>query len=195
MMYRIRPASVEDAADLAALYAPYVTDTTISFEYDAPDAAEMARRVARTSERFAYLVAEDAATGQLAGYAYYGELRSRPAYAWSAETSIYLAPEHQGHGLGRTLLQAIERLMAAQGIALSVACITSTNTGSIAFHEAAGYRLCGTFDNCAFKLGSWLSVTWMEKQLLPCTKPAVPVRRLARAEVEAAAKWACEQLG
>ncbi len=186
MPYLIRPARERDAAEILAVYAPYVTDTTVSFEYEVPSLEEFTQRIARTREQFGYVVAVDSQTGRIAGYAYYGTLRSRPAYQWSAETSIYLAPEHQGKGLGTRLLGTIERLMARQGIALAVACITSENTGSIEFHRRAGYTLCGTFDNCAFKLGRWLGVTWMEKQLLPCTEAPRPRRPLTDEDIDLA---------
>ncbi|MDM8246770.1 N-acetyltransferase family protein [Collinsella tanakaei] len=194
MSYRIRTARSEDAAALAAIYAPFVTGTVVSFEFDAPSVEEFQRRIEATSTAFAYVVAEVVESGEIAGYAYYGTLRSRPAYQWAAETSIYLAPAHQGRGLGSVLVEAIERLMAAQGIALSVACITSDNTGSIAFHERLGYEHCGEFCNCAFKLGRWLSVTWMEKQLLPCTEKPAERRTLTAADIEPVLAAANERL-
>ena len=194
MSYRIRTARSEDAAALAAIYAPFVTGTVVSFEFDAPSVEEFQRRIEATSTAFAYVVAEVVESGEIAGYAYYGTLRSRPAYQWAAETSIYLAPAHQGRGLGSVLVEAIERLMAAQGIALSVACITSDNTGSIAFHERLGYEHYGEFCNCAFKLGRWMSVTWMEKQLLPLdTNPGAPHAPSPQA-IEAALAAANERL-
>ena len=194
MSYRIRTARSEDAAALAAIYAPFVTDTVVSFEFDAPSVEEFQRRIEATSTAFAYVVAEVVESGEIAGYAYYGTLRSRPAYQWAAETSIYLSPAHQGRGLGSVLVEAIERLMAAQGIALSVACITSDNAGSIAFHERLGYEHCGEFCNCAFKLGRWLSVTWMEKQLLPCMEPPAERRTLTAADIEPVLAAANERL-
>lgn len=194
MSYRIRTARSEDAAALAAIYAPFVTDTIVSFEFEAPSVEEFQRRIEATSAAFAYVVAEVVESGEIAGYAYYGTLRSRPAYQWAAETSIYLSPAHQGRGLGSVLVEAIERLMAAQGIALSVACITSDNTGSIAFHERLGYEHCGEFCNCAFKLGRWLSVTWMEKELLPCTEKPAERRTLTAADIEPVLAAANERL-
>lgn len=194
MSYRIRTARSEDTAALAAIYAPFVTDTIVSFEFEAPSVEEFQRRIEATSAAFAYVVAEVVESGEIAGYAYYGTLRSRPAYQWAAETSIYLSPAHQGRGLGSVLVEAIERLMAAQGIALSVACITSDNTGSIAFHERLGYEHCGEFCNCAFKLGRWLSVTWMEKQLLPCTEKPAERRTLTAADIEPVLAAANERL-
>ena len=165
MRYTIRDARPEDAADLLAIYAPFVTDTTVSFELEVPSLEEFTRRIERTSARYAYLVAEDAETGEVAGYAYNSSFRSRPAYDFASEISIYLAPAHQRHGLGSQLLDELERRMREQSMRMSEACITSDNAGSIAFHERHGYRICGEHHTCGYKLGQWLSVTWMEKDL------------------------------
>lgn len=170
MPYRIRLATPADAPELLAIYAPYVTDTCITFETDIPTLADFTQRIERGLAQFAYIVAVDTASGRPVGYAYNGTYRVRPAYDWSSETSIYLAPEHQGRGLGSALLQTLEELMRVQGIRMSEACITSTNASSILFHERHGYRTCGEQRFCGYKLGQWLSVTWMEKQLLPLSE-------------------------
>ena len=167
MPYTVRPAEPSDAAELLGIYAPFVRETTVSFEDEVPGVEEFARRIESARERFCYLVAIDNATGKAAGYAYYGTFRERSAYRFCAETSIYLAPEHRGRGLGSLLLEALEALMALQGIRMSEACITSDNLGSIEFHKRHGYRICGEHTTCGFKLGQWLSVTWMEKRVLP----------------------------
>lgn len=184
MSYRIRTATPADAAALLAIYAPYVTDTSVSFELEVPTVEEFGQRIQVTLDRAAYLVAEDSDSSAVAGYAYNGSFRSRPAYDWASEISIYLAPEHQGHGLGSTLLDALEELMRLQGVRMSEACITSSNTGSIAFHERHGYRMCGEHTACGFKLGQWLSVTWMEKQLLALDGAPEPPHGLSDAEIE-----------
>lgn len=175
MPYRIRPARVDDAAELLAIYAPFVTDTTVSFETEVPSAEEFRARIERGLASFAYLVAVDEQTGAVAGYAYYGPFRSRAAYRWSAELSIYLAPDHRRCGLGGALLEELERCMKDQGIHSSIACITSSNKGSIAFHEKHGYRVCGTHTACGYKLGRWLDITWMQKQIIPCDAEPAPL--------------------
>ena len=109
MPYLIRPARVDDAGELLAIYAPFVTDTTVSFETEVPSVEEFRARIERGLSSFAYLVAVDEQTGSIAGYAYYGPFRSRPAYAWSVEISIYLAAEHRGNGLGARSVHAGSR--------------------------------------------------------------------------------------
>lgn len=168
MAFRIRVATVDDAARVAAIYEPYVRDTCISFETEVPDAAEFARRIADTLARFSFIVAEDTDTGAIAGYAYNHAFRSRPAYDWASEISIYISEPYQGCGLGSALLSTLEELMRLQGIHMAESCITEGNEASVAFHERHGYRLCGRQESCGFKLGRWLSVLWLEKQLLPC---------------------------
>ena len=155
MSYRIRAAAVADAASLLAIYAPYVTDTCVSFELEVPTVEEFERRIQATLDRAAYLVAEDSDSGAVAGYAYNGSFRSRPAYNWASEISIYLAPGHQGHGLGSALLDTLEELMRLQGIRMSEACITSTNTGSIA---SANSLFCNSTTSSSDKAGSAMPV-------------------------------------
>ena len=165
MSYFIRTATPSDAAGVLAVYAPYVECTTVSFEVDVPSVEEYAQRIEHKLASTAFIVLVDETTGQIAGFAYNGSFRERPAYDWASEISIYLSPEHQGRGLGSILLEALEALMRAQGVVMSEACITSSNASSIAFHAKHGYALCGEHHRCGYKLGTWLDVTWMEKQI------------------------------
>ena len=174
MPYYLRTATPADAAGVLAVYRPYVEQTAISFEVASPTVDEYAQRIAQKLAHTTFIVAVDEATDAIAGFAYNGSFRERPAYDWASEISIYLAPEHQGKGLGSVLLDALEELMRAQGVVMSEACITSSNTDSIAFHAKHGYAVCGEHHRCGFKLGSWLDVTWMEKELSPASPNPVP---------------------
>lgn len=185
MSFRIRMARPADAEALLAIYAPFVTDTDVSFEFEVPSVDEFARRIEAHVRSFAHLVVEEVEGGRPLGFAYYSTFRDRPAYSWAAEISVYLAPEAQGRGLGRVLLETLEACMRAQGIRMSEACITSTNTASIAFHERMGYTVCGEHHACGFKRGAWLSVTWMEKQLMPLDAEPAPVTPLTTAQARA----------
>lgn len=175
----IRMAEPADAAALLAIYAPYVTDTAITFEYEVPSREEFARRIAHTLERFPYLVAEK--KGALVGYAYASPFKERAAYDWAVETSIYLAMEERGQGTGFLLYQALEDILTRQNVLNVNACIAYPNPGSIRFHEKLGYLTAAHFTRCGFKLGQWWDMVWMEKMLgshrVP-PKPFIPVTEL-----------------
>ncbi len=164
----LRSARVEDAAALLKIYAPYVTDTAITFEYDAPTPEEFATRVARTLERYPYVVAED--EGSLCGYAYAGPFKERAAYVRSCETSIYVSRNAQRRGYGRALYNELERRLKAQGILNLYACIGDPEVedeyltkDSERFHARMGFTKVGTFHQCGYKFGRGYNMIWMEK--------------------------------
>lgn len=181
----IRFASPADAAALAAIYAPYVKHTAISFEYDAPDAAEFAARIAATIERYPYLVVEQ--NGQIAGYAYAGAFHPRAAYCHGAEVSIYIAPAFHGQGIGRALYRQLELILQKQNVCLLYACIATTeredeylNRNSEKFHAALGFRTVAKFAGCGVKFGRWYDMIWMEKQIADrADVPFVPFADIA----------------
>ena len=174
-MVLIRLARDGDAAGLAELYRPYVEDSRISFEECAPDAAEMARRIA--GERTGchpWLVAED--SGQLKGFASSSQFRARPAYRWSVETGIYLAPDACGRGLGKRLLAMLTDLLERQGYVAAIGAIALPNAPSVRLHEALGFVAAGTYRGTGFKLGQWLDVGLWQKDLAPrSASPAEPL--------------------
>ena len=168
---RITVATSTDAADIAIIYAPYVQDTAITFEYEAPGAQEMAERIERISATHPWLVARDP-SGVAVGYAYASPYYGRAAYAWCVETSIYVAREKRGHGAGSALYRELERTLAAQGVLNLYACIATTSTpdthldnGSVTFHTRLGYREIGRFPKCGYKFGRWYDTVWMERDL------------------------------
>lgn len=178
---RIRPACAGDARALLAIYAPYVTDTAVSFEYAVPTEEEFASRIARTLERYPYLVLEEA--GEILGYAYAGPFKGRAAYDWSVEVTVYVRWDARGRGCGRKLYEALEEALAAMGIRNLYACIAYTEKAdpflaldSPRFHESMGYRLCGAFHRCAAKFGRWYDMIWMEKQIGDHGENPLPVR-------------------
>ncbi len=158
----IRLASEKDVPAMLAIYTPYVTDTTFSFEYTPPTPDEFLTRFCSISENFPWLVWEE--DGRVLGYAYGSLPFERAAYAWCGEVSIYLAPQVRGKGVGRRLYTALEKLMLLQGYRVFYALVTSENTVSLAFHEKLGYRPGVVFDRCGFKFGRWLGVHWLEKR-------------------------------
>ena len=167
MAHSVRLASVDDAAGIAAIYRPYVEDSRISFEEEAPDAAEMARRI--ESELYPWLVAEE--DGRLLGYAASSAFRTRRAYRWSVETGVYLAADAQGRGIGRELLGGLLELLERQGFVAAIGAIALPNPASVRLHERLGFVYAGAYRGTGFKMGEWLDVGLWQKDLAPRTAP------------------------
>ena len=165
----IRFAAAKDAAALLEIYAPYVTGTTVSFEYEVPAVEEFRRRVEETSARYPYLVWEE--DGALLGYAYAHPYAARPAYQWSAELTVYLRQGVSRRGLGSQLYGALMELLRLQGVRNVYGCVTAENTASVAFHHALGFREAGRFSQVGYKLGRWLDVLWLEKAIASGGEP------------------------
>ncbi len=161
----IRPAGLRDLAAITRIYEHAVRHGTASFEIEPPDEKEMTRRYeALRAGNYPYLVAEIG--GAIAGYAYAGPYRARPAYHWSLEDSIYIAPQSQRRGIGRGLLARLIADAEAGGFRQMIAVIgDSANAGSIELHHALGFRMVGTFDNVGFKFGRWLDSVLMQRAL------------------------------
>jgi L-amino acid N-acyltransferase YncA len=161
----IRAAAPADIGAITRIYAHAVRFGTASFEIEPPDEAEMARRQrALIDGGFPYLVAE--ADGAVAGYAYAGPYRPRPAYRFSVENSVYVAPEAHRRGVGRALLDRLVAEAAARGFRQMIAVIgDSDQAASIALHRAAGFRLVGTIAAVGFKHGRWLDSVLMQREL------------------------------
>ena len=159
----IREAAAEDAPSLLSIYAPYVTDTPITFEYEIPSTEEFSHRISNILASYPYLVAE--IDNIPAGYAYASAFHPRAAYGWCAETSIYLNKAMHGQGIGTLLYRKLEQILKAQHILNLNACITYPNPESIAFHKKFGYHFTAHFHHCGFKLNRWYDMIWMEKML------------------------------
>jgi phosphinothricin acetyltransferase len=152
-------ATVADAAAVLAIYTPYVRTTAITFEYEAPSLDEMAARVRTVTARAPWLVLEH--DGDVVGYAYAATWRTRAAYQWSIETTVYVRGDRQRQGAGRTLYRALLACLRLQGFRLAIGNITLPNPASVALHEAFGYRPVGANRACGWKLGAWHDVgTW-----------------------------------
>ena len=160
-MISIRIAGTCDAAAIATIYSYYVEETAISFEYEAPDEEEMARRIAGNGG-FPFLVAED--DGMIVGYAYAHPFSSRAAYFRSVEVTIYLDKDRSGRGYGKALYEELEKRLKAMDITNLYAIVMyPENKESIAFHERMGYRIVGILNGCGEKFGRLWSVAYMEK--------------------------------
>jgi L-amino acid N-acyltransferase YncA len=165
----IRLATADDAEQIAAIYAPFVTGTAVSFEAEPPDAEEMARRIAATIVAYPWLALEQG--GAVAGYAYAGVHRARAAYRWSVETAIYTDPRYSRMGLGRSLYTSLLAVLPLQGYYSAYAGITLPNAASVGLHEAMGFEHIGTFRKIGFKRGAWHDVGWWQSALQPHAQP------------------------
>lgn len=163
MAVLVRLAVAEDAAAIAAIYRPYVEGTTISFEEEAPDADEIARRMA--SPVHPWLVAEEG--GRVLAYASTAPMRARRAYRWSVESGIYVDSTAQGRGIGRQLLSAHLELLERRGFVTVIAGIALPNEASVALHEKLGFKLSGIELGVGFKLGHWVDVGRWQRDLAP----------------------------
>ena len=172
----VRLATPADIEAITAIYRPAVLHGTASFEVEPPDEAEMLRRFeAITASGYPYFVAE--VDGRVAGYAYVNAYRTRPAYRFTVEDSIYISPDAQGKGVGRVLLDRLVETSTGKGFRLMVAVIgDSKNYGSIALHRAAGFTFSGIIHSVGFKFGRWLDSVIMELPLGTGDK-SPPVKR------------------
>jgi phosphinothricin acetyltransferase len=187
VVIRVRLAEPRDAAGVQAIYTPIVGSTAISFEIDPPTADEMARRIGRTMPVHPWLVAED--QGQLAGYAYAGPFRSRPAYRWSVEVSAYIHSDWRRRGVGRSLYTALLAVLTLQGYREACAGITLPNPASVGLHQALGFVPVGVYRRVGWKLGAWHDVGWWQRSLTESRdEPGEPhpLDRLDRGELRGA---------
>lgn len=168
----IRTATPADAAQLLQIYAPFVENTTVTFEYIVPSAEDFADRIRHTLQKYPYLVAED--QGFILGYAYASSFKERAAYSWSAETSIYVKENMERKGIGGMLYHALEDSLTRQNVCNLCACIAYPNPASIAFHEHFSYKTVAHFHASGFKKDAWSDMIWMEKELCPHTVPPKP---------------------
>lgn len=161
----LRVATEADAESMLALYAPYVTHTTVSSEYEPPSLVEFQKRMQTVGELLPWLICK--MDGETAGYGYASPHRSRAAYKWSAETSIYVAKKWQRHGIAAAIYSALFEILSMQGYYNIFVGITSPNEKSAAFHTAMGFEHSGSYHNSMYKFGQWRDVSWMAKTLKP----------------------------
>ena len=182
----IRMATEADAKDILKIYAPYITDTAISFEYEVPSAEEFAQRIKSTLTKYPYIVAlED---GQIIGYAYASAFKPRSAYDWAVETTVYLKQDCRGRGAGKRIYSALEEVLRKQNVLNLNACIAYSpvddghlNNASAYFHERLGYKKAAHFSKCGYKFETWYDMIWMEKLIGEHTvtpKPFIPISKL-----------------
>lgn len=170
----IRTATPNDAKALSDIYAPYVTNTAITFEYDVPSLDEFKSRIENTLKKYPYLVALSG--DEIVGYSYAAPFKERAAYDWSVETTVYVKSGNQGLGIGKALYSSLESALRLLNITNVNACIAYPVNGvddeyltanSVEFHAHLGYKKVGEFQKCAYKFDRWYNMIWMEKFILP----------------------------
>ena len=164
----IRDIEIKDARRVLEIYAYYVKNTAVSFEYDVPALSEFKKRISNTVKKYPYLVIEK--NGKIAGYAYAGALKGRAAYDWVCEVTVYIDYAVRKQGLGRKIYAALEKRLKEMGILNLYACIAYPiredkylDCNSAEFHYHLGYLKVGEFNKCGYKFGCWYNMIWMEK--------------------------------
>ena len=159
----IRVATADDIPAILDIYAPYILNSTATFEYDVPCLRSFTRRFYDITAQFPWLLWEE--NGEILGYAHAGKPYEKAAFSWCAETTVYLKPEARGKGIAAQLYAALEAILRDQGYQVLYALITDENAASVRFHEKQGYSRCVSFSDCGFKFNRWLGLIWMEKRL------------------------------
>ena len=174
-MIAIRPARPDDAAQIAAIYAPYVASGIISFEEVPPGVEEVRARMAKANGVYPWLVAADAETDTVLAYAYADRFRERRAYRFVVETTIYVAGDQHRQGVGRLLYEALIDTLRAQDFTQAISSISLPNDASIALHESVGFRRAGVYREVGWKDGRWIDVgLWQASLAEPESPPAEP---------------------
>ena len=171
----IRLAKPGDAAAIQSIYTPTVAETAVSFELEPPSVEEMRRRIETTLLTLPWVVYD---SDGVVGYAYAGLFRSRPAYQWTVEVTVYVHPAHRGMGVGRALYTSLFECLRVQGYRTALAVIALPNPASVALHERLEFRPIGVFHNVGYKLGTWHDVGWWEISLQSPPNPPLRPRTL-----------------
>lgn len=174
MKARIRLAARADAQEIQQIYAPIVRETHISFEQRVPAVEEIGDRIEKTLKQYPWLVCE--LDGRLAGYAYAGAFRSRAAYQWTAETTVYVHADFQRRGLSSALYRSLLAVLREQGYCSAIGVIALPNEGSVRAHESIGFRKVGVLKRVGYKAGAWRDTGWWQLELrAPSTSPQPPL--------------------
>lgn len=180
----IRLATEHDAEQILAIYAPIVCTTAISFEVEPPTVREMQQRILETVRYLPWLVC--AHQGEVVGYAYAVTHRTRPAYRWSVDTSVYVHPHAHRSGIGRAVYSSLFKILTLQGFSNAYAGITLPNPASVGLHESLGFRPVGVYRAVGYKLGTWHDVGWWQlrlQALSPTPQPPVDLQTIRESEL------------
>jgi len=174
----IRAATSDDAAAFEAIYRPIVLETAISFEWEPPTVEDFRERVRKVTSKYPWLVALDGngnGEGEVAGFAYANSHRDPPSYQWSVNTSVFIREDMRGQGVGRALYTRLFAELVGLGFVRAFAGVALPNAGSVALHEAVGFKRLGVYEKVGFKFGQWRDVAWFSRELqAPMSDPAPP---------------------
>lgn len=182
MDVRIRTATIEDAEELLGIYAYYIKNTAVTFEYEVPSVEEFQGRISHILEHYPYLVAE--ADGEIIGYSYAGRFHPRAAFSWDVEMTVYLKHGTQRAGIGRKLYTLMERILREQGVVKTISLIVKptdrySDYNSVLFHEKMGYTYAGELKDCGYKFHRWYTLIYMDKQIGSIQEKMLPIRDFA----------------
>lgn len=182
MDVRIRTATIEDAEELLGIYAYYIKNTAVTFEYEVPSVEEFQGRISHILEHYPYLVAE--ADGEIIGYSYAGRFHPRAAFSWDVEMTVYLKHGTQRAGIGRKLYTLMERILREQGVVKTISLIVKptdrySDYNSVPFHEKMGYTYVGELKDCGYKFHRWYTLIYMDKQIDSIQEEMLPIRDFA----------------
>ena len=175
----IRLAKPSDARSLLDIYAPYVENTAITFEYEVPTVEDFTTRIEKTLEKYPYLVAEEDCV--VLGYAYASTYYARAAYDWAVELYVYVSQDARGQGVGTKLYDELEDLLDQMGYVHFLACISLPNESSLALHRKRGYQQVAHFPKIGYKFERWHDIVWLQKSL---EKEVRPIKLLKERESE-----------
>ncbi len=183
--YQFRFVQPGDAAEITEIYRPYVEDSIVSWEFQAPEEGDFLHKINNWNPNYPWIVCE--CNGQVAGYAYAAEHRDRIGYQWCVEGSIYVHPNHRKKSLGKSLYTALFDLLKLQGYHVVLAIISVPNIPSVALHESLGFTKTASFENIGFKYDQWQSSEWYIKRLFNKEMKAadiIPVMSVEPSKVE-----------
>lgn len=180
--FTVRMAVPEDAESLLAIYAPYIRETCITFEYEVPSVREFRSRMEEVLKSYPWLVCEQ--DGGPAAYAYAHRYMTRAAYQWDAELSVYTDRNRTGQGIGRALYTALMEILKLQNVKNVYGIVTSPNPPSEALHYAMGFSLMGVSRKTGFKQGHWIDVSWFERSIASLAEAPGPLLKMSEADQE-----------
>jgi phosphinothricin acetyltransferase len=156
----IRLAQPADAGGILNIYAPYISDTSFTFESEVPSVMAFSDRITSYLTNWPWLVCE--IDGRIAGYAYGSRYRERAGYQWCVECSVYIHDDFQGMGIAKALYTALFAILQQQGYRNVYAVINLPNEKSVRLHESCGFKWFATYENVGYKLGRWKNVGWWQ---------------------------------